>query len=224
MQIGLGSRCVRHAVERHCTTAESAYGHVIAAPVTKKCCCSVCVWWCQLGGWVGGCRPCCYWLARNLVTILAPCWLVSKAELRLMQDSDCVMLHPFAVCKAGHQPSPDDDGSCEVCKEGTFKAHKGNKKCEECPWPKTTEHRGALTPEACGETAGLIQIYAGVHSAFTLSCSTGAVRCCTSPCCACCTVLYQGFPDPKFTLDSAAAPKLQTACTPHSNSVVTQCV
>lgn len=70
-------------------------------------------------------------------------------------------MHSYAVCKAGHQPSPDDDGSCEVCKEGTFKAQKGNKKCEECTWPKTTEHRGALTPDACGETPGLVQIMRG---------------------------------------------------------------
>lgn len=115
--------------------------HVLAVEVDPSAAQAACI---VLEQWY-----CCEatWLSTSLVNWCSICWAT-------LVGSVC-HLHT-AVCKAGYQPSSDEEGACKRCKVGTFKPHKGNQMCEECAWPRTTEKTGAISSDACGE---LVEVF-----------------------------------------------------------------
>ena len=123
----------------------------------------------QQQAWVHGCATCSkyqwggclrVWVSAACCCVLCAHYLAHQQKLQHRQPQrqqhysrhvPCCVLPLVAVCKPGHQPSEEAEGTCERCRPGTFKPHKGNMPCQDCPWPKTTEHDGTLTIDACSE-------------------------------------------------------------------------
>ena len=69
----------------------------------------------------------------------------------------CLYINVFVVCKEGYF---DEDGTCQMCNENSYKNQTGDQSCTDCPGNLVTESKGATSPSMCGKKMFISLLFA----------------------------------------------------------------